>query len=118
MSRPLLELRGRRAVVLQMKVLQIALVRQLVAESFTFCEASSARSRESPDTSCSSVPVGSCHTGGPVLLSTGATGGGLGGTKGARSPSSVAGSRLSSASSFLGAGFARGWSSPSSETTV
>ena len=54
-------------------------------------EASSARSRESLDTSCSSVAVGSFHTGGPCLLRTGAAGGGLAGTKGARSPSSVAG---------------------------
>ena len=39
-SRPLLELRGRHVVVLQMKASQVALVRQLVdnvAESFTFC---------------------------------------------------------------------------------
>ena len=39
-SRPLLELRGGHAVVLQMKVPQVALIRQLVdnvAESFTFC---------------------------------------------------------------------------------
>ena len=39
-SRPLLDLRGRRVVVLQKKVLQFALLRQLldnVAESFTFC---------------------------------------------------------------------------------
>ena len=66
-------------------------------------EASSARSRESPVASCFSVAVGSCHTGGPFLLRTGAAEGGLGGTKSARSPSSVAGSRLSSAGSFLGA---------------
>ena len=64
-------------------------------------EASSARSCESPDTSCSSVAVWSCHTGGPSLLRTGAAGGGLGGTKGAKSPSSVAGSHLSSAGFFL-----------------
>ena len=76
MSRPHLELRGRHAVVLQMKVPQDALVKQLVdnvAESFTSClfhqiEASSARSRESPDTSCSSGAVGSCHTGGPFFF--------------------------------------------------
>ena len=40
MSRPLLELRGRHVVVLQMKVSQVALVRQLVdnvTERFTFC---------------------------------------------------------------------------------
>ena len=39
-SRPLLELRGRHVVVLQMNVPQVALVRQLadqVAGSFTFC---------------------------------------------------------------------------------
>ena len=39
-SRPLLELRGRHVAVLQMKVPQVALVRQLyenVSESFTFC---------------------------------------------------------------------------------
>ena len=39
-SRPLLELCGTHVVVLQMKVPQVALVRQLVnnvAESFTFC---------------------------------------------------------------------------------
>ena len=41
------------------------------------------------------MAVGPCHTGGPFLLRTGAAGGGLGGTKGARSPSSVAGSVLS-----------------------
>ena len=89
-NRNLLELRGRHVAVLQMKVLQITLVRQLVAESFTFClflpkiEVSSARSRESPDTSCSSVAVGSCHTGGAFLLRTGAAGRGIGGTKGAK----------------------------------
>ena len=33
-------------------------------------EASSARSRESPDTSCSSVAVGSCHTGGSCAESS------------------------------------------------
>ena len=33
----------------------------------TKIEASSDRSRESPDTSCSSVAVGSCHTGGPFF---------------------------------------------------
>ena len=82
------------------KVPQVALVKQLVdnvTESFTFSlfaqngEASSARSRESPDAFCSSVAVGSCHTGGPCLLLTSTAGEGLGGTtKGARSPSSVA----------------------------
>ena len=49
-SRPLLELRGRHVVVLQVKVPQVALVRQLVdnvAESFTFCLFAH-RSRESP----------------------------------------------------------------------
>ena len=58
------------------------------------------------------------YVGGLLLLRTGAAGGGLGGIKGARSPSLVAGSRLSSAGSFLGAGCTKGWSSPSSETTV
>ena len=47
------------------------------------------------------MAVGFCHTGGPFLLRTGAAGGSLGGTKGARSLS-VAGPRLSSAGSFLG----------------
>ena len=40
MSRPLLELRGKHVVLLQMKVLQIALFRQVahnVAQGFTFC---------------------------------------------------------------------------------
>ena len=92
-SRPLLELRGRHVVVFQVKVPQVALVRQLVdyvAESFTFClfarknEASSARSRESPDTSCSSVADGSRQTGGPFLLRTGAAGGGLWGNQGCK----------------------------------
>ena len=57
------------------------------------------------------MAVGSCNAGGPVLLRTGAAEGSLGGTKGARSSSSVAGSRLSSARSFLGAGCTRGRSS-------
>ena len=82
MSRPLLELRSRHVVVHQVKVPQDAFVKQLVgnvAESFTFCllpkiEAFSARSRESPDTSCSSVAVASCHTGNPFLLRTGTAG--------------------------------------------
>ena len=72
MSRPLLELRGRHVVVLQVKVPQVALVKQLVdnvrrASPSAFLpkiEASSARSRESPDAFSSSVAVGSCHTGG------------------------------------------------------
>ena len=81
-------------------------------------EASSARSRESLDTSCPRKAVRSCHAGGPSLLHTGEAGGGVGGTKGAKSPSSEAGSRLSSAGSFLGAGCTRGWSSPLSEITA
>ena len=88
--------------MLQMKVPQIALFRELahdVAWGFTFCflpqiEVSSARSRESLDTSCSSVAAGSCHTGGPFLFLTGEAEGSLGGTKGKRSSSSVAGSRF------------------------
>ena len=64
-GRPLLELRGRHVVVLQVKVPQVALVRQLVdnvSESFTSCllpktRESSDRSRELPDASCSSVAV-------------------------------------------------------------
>ena len=49
-------------------------------------EVSSARSRESFGTSCSSVAAGSCHTGSPFLFfRTGAAGGGLGGTIGKRS---------------------------------
>ena len=71
---PLLELSGRHVIVLQVKVPQIAPVKQLVdkvAESFTlhfFCpkwKTSSDRSREFPDTSCSSVTVEPCHTRGP-----------------------------------------------------
>ena len=45
-------------------------------------EVSSARSRESFGTSCSSVAAGSCHTRGPFLFLTGAAEGGLGGTQG------------------------------------
>ena len=67
-SRSLLELSGRHVIMYQMKVLQVALFRQLaydVALGFTCClfaqiEVSSARSRESLDTSCSSKAVGSC----------------------------------------------------------
>ena len=63
MSRPLLELRGRNVAVLQMKVPQVALFRQLadnVAQSFTFYLSAQNRgvlcSRASPfDTSCSSI---------------------------------------------------------------
>ena len=66
-SRPLQELRGRHVVVLQMKVPQVALFRQLdnnFAEGFAYClspkiEESSDCSRASLDTSCSSVTVGS-----------------------------------------------------------
>ena len=48
-------------------------------------EVSSARSRESLETFCSSIAVGSCHTGSPLFL-TGAVG--PGGNKGRRSSSS------------------------------
>ena len=97
MSRPLLELRGRHVIILQMEVPQVALFRQLacdVALGFTFCflpklAVSSARSRESLSTSCSSVAAGSCHTGGPFLFRTGAAGGDLGRTNGKRSSSFV-----------------------------
>ena len=47
-------------------------------------EVSSARSRESFDTSCSTEATRSCHTGGPFLFLTGAAGGSLGRTKGKR----------------------------------
>ena len=58
-------------------------------------EVSSARSRESFCTSCSSVAAGSGHTVGPFLFRTGATG--RGGTKGKRSSKSL----FSLAGSFL-----------------
>ena len=74
-------------------------------------EVSSARSRESFGTSCSSEATGSCHTGGPFLFRTVAAGGGLGGTRGKRSSSSVAWSRFPLASSFLDAGRTSGLSS-------
>ena len=54
-------------VVLQMKVPQIALVRQLVdnvSKCFTFCLSA----RESFGTPCSSVAVVSCQTGGSLLF--------------------------------------------------
>ena len=74
MSGPLLELRGGHMVVFQVKVLQVTLVRQLVdnvskASHSVFCpkiEVSSVRG--SLDTSCSSIAVGSCHTGGPFFF--------------------------------------------------
>ena len=76
MSGALLELRGGHMVVLQVKVLQVTLVRQLVdnvSEGLTFCvfskiEDSSVRLRESLDTSCYSIAVGSCHTSGSFFL--------------------------------------------------
>ena len=76
-------------------------------------EVSSARLRRWLDTSCSSIAVGSCHTGGPFLFLTGAAEGGLGGTKGSRSSSPAAGSSLFSAGSFLDAGRTSGLSSSS-----
>ena len=98
LSRPPLELCGRDAIMLQVEVPQVPLLRQVaydVAWDFTFClsgtspsaflptiEVSSACSRESLHTSCSSVAAGSCHTGGPFLFRNGAAGGGLGGTNG------------------------------------
>ena len=93
-TRSLLELRGGHVVVFQVKVPQVVLMicgeLHLLLFLLPKTEAFSARSRESPDTFCSSVAVGSCHTGGPFLLRTGTAGEGLGRTKGARSPSSIA----------------------------
>ena len=80
-SRPLLEFaRGRRVVLLQIEVTQVALFRELVdnvVESSTFCLFAQNRGIFCSLTSCSSMTVGSCHTGGPVLFRTG---GSLGGT--------------------------------------
>ena len=84
-------------------------------------EVSSARSRESLDTSCSSVAVGSCHIGGPFFFCRCAVWRGLeglGGTRGAWSSSSMAWSRPSSSGSFLVAGRARGLSSSSSSSCM
>ena len=97
----MLLLRGGHVIVFQVKVLQVTLVRQLVdnvSEGFTFCllpkiEVSSARSRESLYTSCSSTVVGSCRTGCPFFFCRCAACGGLeglGGTRDARSSSSMA----------------------------
>ena len=75
----LLEMCRIHVVMLQLEVLQVANIQQLVdnfQESFTICflpklETSSDRSREVPDTSCSSVADGSRLTEGPFLLRNG-----------------------------------------------
>ena len=87
-SRPLLELRGRHVVVIQMKVPQVVL--------------------------CPLTRV----PGGPFLLRTGAAGGGLGGTKGKICSSSASRSRFSLAGSFLDAGPTSGLSSSSSSSCM
>ena len=65
------------------------------------------RSREFPDTSCSSVADGSRQSGGPFIL-----------RNGAGSLRSAADSRFSFTGSFLDADRTRSCSSPSSETAV
>ena len=66
--------------------------------SLSKIEVSSARSREY--TPYSNVAAGSCHTGVLSFFALGATGGGLGGTRGKRSSSSVSKSLFSLAGSF------------------
>ena len=113
-SCPLLERRGGHVVVFQVKVLQVSLIRNFiydVAESSSpsgfllKIETSSDRSREFPDTSCSSGADGSRQTGGPFLLRDCA------GTL-----RSAADSRFSFSGSFLDEGCIRGLSSSFSES--
>ena len=125
MSRPLLELCGRHVVVLQMKVPQIALLRQLenVTWSFTFCFSafnrglfcSPARVFGYLDFQCSSWVLQNWRF---FPFRTGAAGVGLRGTEGKRSPSSASKSLFSLGGSFLEAGRTSGLSSSSSSSCM
>ena len=116
MSCPLLELRSGHVVVFHVKVSQISLISQLIydaAKSFTVwiflhsIETSFDRSRDFPDTSCSSVADGSRQTGGPFLF-----------RNGVRTLRSAADSRFSFTGSILEDGRTRGSSSSSSEAVT
>ena len=98
MSCPLLELRGRHVVVFQVKVRSSSILFMMLRKAspsgfLPKIETSSDRSREFPDTSCSSVADGSRQTGGPLLL-----------RNCAGTPRSVEDSRFPFKGSFLDAG--------------